>query len=121
MKIYLAGPMSNIPFFNFPAFHAYQAQLEAQGHEVFSPARQTNEQYRADVSAGNANGDEAQAAKDHGFDRRKAMAADMVWICGEADAIAMMPRWAESKGATAEYHCAVAIGLKVIWLLELQP
>lgn len=116
MKIYLAGPMTGIKEFNFPAFHAYAAQLRGHGHEVFSPAEQVTEQLRCDVSVGNATGSEAQAARDHGFDRRKAMAADMAYICNEADAIAMMPDWIKSKGATAEYYCALAIGLKVMLL-----
>lgn len=38
MRVYLAGPMRGLPQFNFPAFDAGAATLEALGHEVFNPA-----------------------------------------------------------------------------------
>ena len=37
-RIYLAGPMSGLPDFNYPAFHAAAAVLRAQGHYVENPA-----------------------------------------------------------------------------------
>ncbi len=37
MRIYLAGPMTGMPDWNFPAFRAAEADLERQGHVVVSP------------------------------------------------------------------------------------
>lgn len=116
MKIYVAGPMRGIPEFNFPAFHAATAKLRADGHEVFSPAEKDNERHGVDISKGNATGDEDIAAKDHGFNLREALGLDLAWICAEADAIALLPGWENSKGATAEHATAVALGLEVIKL-----
>ena len=116
MKIYLAGPMRGIAEFNFPAFYRGAAQLERLGHTVFNPAERDNQQHGTDISHGNATGDEHQAAAQHGFNLREALAADMAWICAEADAIALLPGWRNSKGATAEHATAVALGLTVIEL-----
>lgn len=38
MRAYLAGPMSNIPQFNFPAFDDAAADLRARGWDIVSPA-----------------------------------------------------------------------------------
>lgn len=116
MKIYLAGPMRGIPEFNFPAFFAATVELRAAGHEVFNPAEKDNEKHGTDISKGNMEGREDVAASQHGFSLREALGADLAWICAEADAIALLPGWRNSKGATAEHATAVALGLRVIEL-----
>lgn len=114
MKLYLAGPMRGIPHFNYPAFDAAAARLRDEGHVVFSPAEHDRNHYQKDIS--NETGDADQAALEHGFDIRKVMAADLEWICAEADAIALLPGWQNSKGATAERATAIAIGIQVMEL-----
>lgn len=116
MKIYVAGPMRGIPEFNFPAFYEASAILRALGHSVFNPAEKDNEKHGTDISAGNATGDESIATKQHGFNLREALAADLDFICREADAIALLPGWERSKGATAEHATAVALGLEIVKL-----
>jgi hypothetical protein len=107
--------MRNIPEFNFPAFHAAAAKLRAEGHEVFSPAERDIERHDGvDISKGNANGDEAVAAAQHGFDLRVALREDLEWICRNADAVAVLPGWQRSKGAVAEAATATALGLEII-------
>lgn len=110
MRIYLAGPMSGVPHFNFPTFHAAAAKLREQGYEVFNPAETDNEAVKL-----NATGCEVEAAK-HGFSRRRALAEDTQWIALHADAIALLPGWEASKGARAELALAQALGLKEIYL-----
>lgn len=92
-KIYLAGPMRNIPEFNFPAFNAAAAKLRAEGHEVYNPAEE-----------------------EPGKSYREYLAADLAWICAEAEAIALLPGWEGSSGARAEFVTAHALGLKFICL-----
>jgi hypothetical protein len=114
MKIYVAGPMRGIPEFNFPAFNAAAKRLRAEGHTVFNPAERDCERHGTDISKGNASGCEKQAAQQHGFDLRVALGDDLAWICKEAEAIALLPGWENSRGATAERATAIALGLYVI-------
>lgn len=37
-RIYLAGPMTGLPEFNYPAFHAEAARLRGLGYQVENPA-----------------------------------------------------------------------------------
>lgn len=121
MKIYLAGPMRGIAEFNFPAFYEAAHSLRNQGHEVFSPAEKDNERHGADISKGNATGSEEHASAQHGFNLREALGLDLEYICGHADAIALLPGWEFSKGVAAEKATAEALGLKVILLPGKPP
>lgn len=105
-KIYLAGPMRGIPQFNFPAFHAAAARLRAAGFEVFSPAEIGEAQL---PSCQECNDEEA--ALQQGYTTREAMEKELIWICREADAVALLPGWQTSRGAMAEAAAAYAIGL----------
>lgn len=114
MKIYLAGPMRGIPEFNFPAFHAATARLREAGHFVFNPAERDIEKTGVDISKGNATGDNNLAESLHGFNLREALKDDLVFICLEADAIALLPGWENSKGVKAEMATAAALGLEIL-------
>jgi len=116
MKVYLAGPMRGIPEFNFPAFYRAAAGLRACGFTVFSPAETDNEIHGTDISKGNVTGDETLATAQHGFNLREALGRDLAWVCAQADAIALLPGWKNSKGAMAELATAIALGLDIILL-----
>lgn len=115
-RVYVAGPMRGIPEFNFPAFHAATKALRAIGCVVFNPAEKDNERHGTDISKGNTTGDEAIASAQHGFNLREALGLDLAWICAEADAVALLPGWQNSKGAQAERATAIALGLTVVEL-----
>lgn len=117
-RIYLAGPMTGIPHFNYPAFNAAAAELRAKGATVFNPAEHDINVYGKDIS--NPDGCAVKAAADHGFDRRKALRDDLNWIFENADAIALLPGWERSSGANAELALAKAIDLEIIHLTHTQ-
>jgi hypothetical protein len=121
LKVYLAGPMRGIPEFNFPAFYVAEEYLMEQGHEVFNPARRDNDRHGDDISKGNATGDEAVVATQHGFSLREALRDDTNWITMEADGIALLPGWEKSTGATAERALAIALHLEVMYLPGATP
>lgn len=116
-NIYLAGPMTGFAEFNFPAFNSASSELRAIGHNVFNPAERDIERHGGvDISKGNTDGSQEHAEKNHGFSLRDALHDDMVWICDNATAIALLPGWEKSAGARAEHALATALGLEFIYL-----
>ncbi len=118
MRVYIAGPMTGIPHFNFPLFNAVADKLRAQGHEVFNPAERDNERHGVDISKDNVTGDPALAEKQYGFSLREALADDMAYICLQANCICMLPDWEGSPGAKAEHALAYALGHSIMYWSE---
>lgn len=114
--IYLSGPMSGIAWFNYPAFDRAAERLRTDGWNVHNPVDKDLLTYGMDIS--NPTGSVEQAQRDHGFDRRRALVADLTFVAGEADAIAMLPGWEHSTGARAEHAAAVAVGIEIIYLTQ---
>jgi hypothetical protein len=90
--VYIAGPMTGRPEFNYPAFHAAAANWRRAGWAVLNPAE-------------NFGGDTTR-------DYREYMRADLRMLT-EADAIAFLPGWTESRGARFEHGVALMLGLEM--------
>ncbi len=114
-KCYLAGPMTGIPGFNFPAFFAAEADLRALGFEVFNPARADTERYGVDLGK-SATGSHEEAEKIAGrpVTYKECLKVDLNWILDNADAIALLPGWEKSMGVKAEKALADCLQLEVI-------
>jgi len=123
MKLYLAGPMRGIKDFNFPAFDLAADVLRSYGYEVFNPADRDREKHGAGVGI-SPTGDLKDVAHT-GFNHRETMTHDLQWIAAEADGIATLPGWQDSKGAQAEIALALAIGIEVLsipgWVGDAAP
>lgn len=89
MILYLAGPMTGMPGWNFPAFHAAAAQLRAAGYEVVTTAEGCDD-----------------TSKPWEFYMRRAIKALV-----DCDAIAVLPGWGESRGARIEEGLACDLGM----------
>ena len=110
MNLYLAGPMSGIPEFNFPLFNRTAKRLRQEGHSVFNPAERDIERHGGtDISKGNKDGCQTKAHTEHGFSLGEALADDTHWICMNADAIVLLPGWEQSAGANAEWALCKAL------------
>lgn len=104
-KVYIAGPMSGYPDFNFPLFNRVAAKLRAEGWTVFNPAEKDAEV--VSNSKAFAEGDHL-GVQEEGFNFREAYLWDIEKVI-ESDAIYMLPGWENSPGARGEHAVAVAM------------
>lgn len=91
MKLYVAGPMTGLPEFNYPAFRRAAADLEAAGFQVEDPSTNVNptpDDYHGWLRAGLA----------------------QLITC---DAVALLDGWEASGGARLEVNVAATLGLRV--------
>jgi len=95
-RIYIAGKMTGLPNFNYPAFNTVAAQLRLDGLEVLNPAEHFGG--RTDLP-------------------REIYLRAAVESVLEADAVALLPGWQASSGAILEKMVAEAIGTPV-WEIE---
>ena len=102
--VYIAGPMTGLPEFNFPAFDAAAAKYRALGYDVISPAEHDRDN-GLDVTG--MTGDPAELAGK--FDLAEALLWDLVQVA-ECDGIVLLDGWAGSSGARAELALAAALG-----------
>jgi len=100
MKLYLAGPMTGIPQFNFPAFDAAAKALRALGHTITSPHE---EDTPAAQAAAWASPDGKQVAGGLGGETwAQILARDIVVVADKTDGIVFLPGWEKSRGARLE-------------------
>lgn len=89
MRIYIAGPMTGLPHFNYPAFHQAAALLRAAGHVAINPAE--NPAPVCGSWLGYTRTSVAQVAN--------------------VDCVVMLSGWLRSKGARIEFILAKLLGL----------
>ena len=91
--VYLSGPMTGLPDFNRPAFHAAAAALREQGHVVINPAE-----------------------VDLGPDATWVdyMRVHLAEIARRVTQVFVLPGWEGSRGAQLEVHVARSLGLPVV-------
>jgi hypothetical protein len=104
-SIYVAGPMSGLPNFNFPAFFTAAERLEKDGWTVYNPA--AKEEERTYSNKAYAAGDQVMAANE-GFNFRECYFWDVEKVIN-SNAIYMLPNWEQSAGARGEHAVAVAM------------
>lgn len=97
-RLYVSGPMTGHPEFNYPAFEKATQRLRDAGYEVVSP-------HEIDREAG------VDITKPFTHeDRIAAMKRDLIAVL-ESDGVATLSGWFGSTGAFAEVAAAQSIGL----------
>lgn len=111
-NIYIAGPMTGRPLFNFPAFDAADADLSAQGWRVHNPAEITRRLwFRRYGEVFNPENTDPRIAA--GGDIYEEFLREDVRTLAECNAVALLPGWEKSKGVARELAVAGALGLNV--------
>lgn len=91
-RIYIAGPMSGIADYNYPAFNKVADQLRALGvYEVENPAENPTPECGTWL----------------GYMR---LAIPQLMRCDE---VVLLPGWGRSRGARTEYNLAHSLGLQI--------
>lgn len=112
LRFYIAGPMTGLAMFNFPAFFAAEDRLEEWCIDSVNPARHDEEMGWVTVRR-DAYGGILGAWKEEGtFDWQTALDWDLDQL-SRCDGIYLLPGWTKSRGACKEYHFAVQRGLLV--------
>lgn len=89
-RIYVCGPMTGLPEFNYPAFAAETARLRALGYEVISPAE----------------------INPDGGTWQECMKRDIAQLM-TCNLLVCLPGWTESQGARIETKLANELGITV--------
>ncbi len=95
MKLYIAGPMTGLPEYNFPAFFTAEDALRDVGYQVMNPARYT-------TNLGPIT--DETVAKSKRWDIR---------ALSSVDGVAFLDGWEMSEGACLEREVAIWLGLPV--------
>lgn len=91
MRLYIAGPMSGLPDFNYPAFHAAAQQLRDAGYEVVNPA---------------------ESRLPEGSQWVDYMREGITGLI-TCDGLALLPSWDTSRGALLEVTIANGLGFPI--------
>lgn len=94
-RVYISGPCSGLPEFNYPAFNREAARLRALGYEVENPAENPEQQSWA------------------GYMR---LALRQMLTCDE---VVLLPGWQHSLGARTEQHIATLLEMPVRMAAEV--
>jgi hypothetical protein len=103
MKLYLSGPMTGVPEYNWPAFFAAADALKARGHEVVNPAELDDPEEVAELE---------RSPNAYGPLYSRFLARDFVILSCETwqvEGTVVLPGWEGSRGACAEVYVTRAL------------
>jgi hypothetical protein len=119
VKLYLAGPMTGIPQFNFPAFESATRELRSVGYEVVSPHEQDHPDVQAAAWA-SLDGDVSKLPPAKEGSDPTLTAAKNVRDIAECQGLALLNDWYKSSGTLHEIATAHRFRLWVapawLWL-----
>lgn len=115
MKVYIAGPMTGIPQFNYPAFEAMAKALRKEGHEVVTPTEMDDDEARAAALASpHGSMDEFNAVSKHTWG--DFLSRDVKLLADDGiEGVVVLPGFAKSRGARLETFVARLSHIPILW------
>lgn len=98
---YLAGPMTNYPQFNFPAFAIAAARLRSLGFDLIVPTEQDSPAVQS-AAINSTDGSLDAQGKVGGETWGEILARDVKIVADEVRGIIFLPGWEKSRGARLE-------------------
>lgn len=106
-RVYIAGPMTGLPQFNYPAFNSAARRLRALGHTVLNPA---------EIDPPSADQLHSGQVKPWAYYMRNG-----IRLLLDSDAVALLPGWESSTGACLEHDIATTLRMDVRDLASWLP
>lgn len=119
MKLYIAGPMSGIPQFNYPAFNNAAKALRQAGYDVRNPTEMDDkETQRAALASPDGRFTNGMVGGETWGDL---LSRDVKVVADEVDGVCLLSGWEKSRGARLEAYVAVNVGKPVFYLIHNEP
>ena len=117
MKIYLSGPMTGLPEYNYRAFHAAARKLRSLGHTVVNPAELHPHGWLRRLLHRVLRVLRLVRGKQLAPTWADYMRADIRALL-DCEAIALLPGWEQSRGARIEVSLAAELGMRRCTIAE---
>jgi hypothetical protein len=104
LTVYLAGPMTGIPQFNFPKFDRIAKELREAGFNVISPAEMDDPETRAWAMASTDGAIGSGSSK--GETWGDFLSRDVKIVADKVEGVVCMDGWEKSRGARLEVFVA---------------
>jgi hypothetical protein len=112
MKLYIAGPMTGLPGFNYRAFFEAERAIMALGHTALNPARTDGPTADEAIAASGTHENPSHTWEYY-------LRRDIPKVTA-ADALVVLPGWQNSRGANLEVHIATSLGMPMFILRDGQ-
>lgn len=116
-KIYVCGPMSGIPKFNYPLFERVTAELRqdeldtGRNRMVVNPAEEDSPLMQ-DLARNSRDGDAAVLTAAAGESWGDVLARDVKLIHDHIGSFVLLPDWVKSRGARLEVFVGLLVGVQ---------
>ena len=102
LTIYISGPMTGLPEFNFPEFERVAQMLRAKGLKVVSPHEVAHD------DGGTAGS----------LSKEEYLRGDLIAMLQECNSIVLLKGWENSWGANLEVHVAKQLAFHIFFIDE---